>query len=64
MECPNCNREMVHIEVESTLMRNVFRCFDCRTIQSSRTALSWSLTGARLVLFLTTGIPDLTDFFG
>lgn len=64
MECPKCKHEMVYSSMESTPLRDIYRCFRCNISESQRTALSWTLTGARVLLFLTTGIPDLTDFLG
>ncbi len=60
-DCPKCTKEMVHSTHESTPLRNVYRCFGCKIRQSKRSGLAWTLTGARVALFLTTGIPDLTD---
>jgi hypothetical protein len=62
-QCSKCGNEMVYSSQESTPLRNVYRCFRCKVRESKRSGLAWSLTGARVVLFLTTGIPDLTDFF-
>jgi len=61
MQCPTCKKEMIYVGVESTPLRNIYRCFPCRIRQSKRSGLAWTLTGARVVLFLSTGIPDFTD---
>jgi len=62
-ECSKCGKEMTYSSQESTAMRDVYRCWVCRVRTSQRSGLAWTLTGARVVLFLTTGIPDLTDLF-
>jgi hypothetical protein len=59
--CPKCQKAMDHIAAESTPLRNVYRCFNCKIRDSKRSGLAWTLTGARVVLFLSTGIPDFTD---
>ena len=61
--CPQCGKEMVLSSQESTLLRNVYRCFRCKIRESRRNGLAWTLTGVRVAVFLTTGVPDLTDFF-
>jgi hypothetical protein len=63
MVCPSCKKEMEFINVESTPLRNVYRCFTCRIRDTKRSGLAWTLTGARVLLFVTTGIPDPTDLF-
>jgi DNA-directed RNA polymerase subunit RPC12/RpoP len=61
-DCSKCGAEMKYSEIESTAMRNVYRCFKCNTRKSKRSGLRWALTAARLGLFLGTGIFDPTEF--
>ena len=65
VDCPRCTHSMTHSEIESTLMRKVFRCYQCGTRKAKRSALSWAFLGGRMLLFLSAGLPpdpsDLLD---
>ncbi len=66
-KCPHplCHREMVYSPHVSTLMRDVYYCFEpCHPpIRVERkSGFSWCLTGTKVAsIFLLTGIPDMTD---
>jgi len=63
MECPKCRETMKFSDIESTAMREVYRCFKCNTRQSKRSALSWAILGGRIFLFVTMAVPpDPSDF--
>jgi hypothetical protein len=63
-DCPKCNQPMKFSRIESSAMRNIYRCYNCKTRKSKRSGLRWAITGGKLLLALGAGVPliDPTDF--
>jgi hypothetical protein len=63
---PACKKEMTYSTEASSLLRDVFYCFNDKIHAPIRvekkSGFSWCLTGAKVVtIFALTGIPDVTD---
>ena len=52
---------MQHIEIESTIGRDVYRCFPCDVRRSQVSPVGWVFIGARMLLFLVFGVPPDPD---
>lgn len=57
MNCSICGKEMVESEVETTFMRDVYRCRQCGGRRSRTSAGGWMVRGGLFVLSSMFGAP-------